>query len=261
MLCDRAAPLLNPLADGELTWLKAWRVRRHLARCPSCAWSFEEIGALRSAMRTSLPYHRASPALAARIGAVLPREVPPAARPSILAFWPRRLPTMGMGMGMGISGALAGVALTLLVQYGLSEQRAETIGRAAIAAHSAAMTSGRAIDIPTSDRHVVKPWLSARVDVSPPTADLAAEGFPLIGGRLDRIDGHKAAVVVYQHRQHVIDLYAWNAGNASDTAPRSETRQGFNTISWRQSGMDLVAVSDVAAGDLADFVAKIAAGG
>ncbi len=257
MLCDRAATLLNPLADGELTWLKAWRVRRHLARCPSCAWQLEEIGALRSAMRTSLPYHRASPALAARIGAVLPGEVPPAVRPAIPAFWPRRLPAMGMG----ISGALAGVALTLFVQSGLSEQRAETIGRAAIAAHSAAMTSGHAIDIPTSDRHVVKPWLSARVDVSPPAADLAAEGFPLIGGRLDRIDGHKAAVVVYQHRQHVIDLYVWNAGNASDTAPRSETRQGFNTISWRQSGMDMVAVSDVAAGDLADFVAKVAAGG
>ena len=257
MLCDRAAPLLNQLADGELTWLRAWRVRRHLARCPSCTWRFEEIGALRSAIRTSLPYHRASPALAARIGAVLPREAPPAHRAAILAFRSWRLPAVGVG----VSGAVAGVALTLLVQSGLSEQRAETIGRAAIAAHSAAMTSGHVIDIPTSDRHVVKPWLSARVDVSPPTADLAADGFPLVGGRLDRIDGHKAAVVVYRHRQHVIDLYAWNAGNAPDTAPRSETRQGFNTISWRQGGMDLVAVSDVAADDLADFVAKVAAGG
>ena len=257
MLCDRVAPLLNRLADGELNRLQVWRIRRHLARCPSCAWRFEEIGALRNAIRTALPYHRASPSLAARIGAILPREAAPSARPFRACAWRPRLPAMGLG----ISGVLTGVALTLLVQSGLSEQRAETIGRAAIAAHTAAMTSGHVIDIPTSDRHVVKPWLSARLDVSPPTADLTADGFPLIGGRLDRIDGHKAAVVVYHRRQHVIDLYAWNAGNAPDAQPRAETRQGFNTISWRQGGLDLVAVSDVAAGELAEFVAKVASGG
>ncbi len=255
MQCDRAAPLLHRLADGQLGRFAAWRLRRHLASCPSCAWRFEEIGALRAAIRTTLPYHRASPALAARIGAALPREAGTAgATPS---RWRPRLPALGLGL----SGALAGVALTLLVQAGMSERRAETIGRAAIAAHTAAMTSGHVIDIPTSDRHVVKPWLSARLDVSPPAADLAAEGFPLIGGRIDRIGGHMAAVVVYKRRQHVIDLYAWNAGDAPDEPPRTETRQGFNTIFWRQGGTDLVAVSDVAAGELAEFVAKIAAGG
>jgi anti-sigma factor RsiW len=91
--------------------------------------------------------------------------------------------------------------------------------------------------------------------------DLAAEGFPLIGGRLDRIGGHKAAVVVYKRREHIIDLYAWNVGNAADTPVRTEKRQGFNTIAWRQGGLELVAVSDVAAEDLAAFVAKVSAGG
>ena len=256
MLCDRAMPLLNRLADGELGPLLAWSVRRHLARCPSCAWRFEEIGALRHAIRATQPYHRASPALAARIGATLPREAPPTVGFAYPGFWRRPLPKMGLG----ISGVLAGVGLTLLVQTGLSEQQTETIGRAAIAAHTAAMISGHVIDIPTSDRHVVKPWLSARLDISPPAADLAAQGFPLIGGRLDRIHGHKAAVVVYRRHEHVIDLYVWNAGNAPDAPPHSETRQGFNTIRWRQDGMDLVAVSDIAASELAEFVAKIAAG-
>jgi anti-sigma factor RsiW len=258
MRCDRAIAMLNQLVDGELGRLAAWRMRRHIARCQSCAWRLEEIGALRSAIRTTLPYHRASPALAARIGAALPREQAPAA-PGIRRW---RLPASGIGLsGIGFSGALAGVALTLLVQAGLSERADRSMGREAIAAHTAAMTAGHLIDIPTSDRHVVKPWLSARLDVSPPVADLTGEGFPLIGGRLDRIAGRKAAVVVYKRREHVIDLYAWNAGNAPDAPPRPEIRQGFNTISWRQGGIDLVAVSDVAAGELAEFVARIATGG
>ncbi len=252
MQCDRAAPLLHRLADGELGRLSAWRVRRHLARCQSCAWRFEEIGALRTAIRTTLPHHRASPAFAARIGAALPREKPLAAAPM---HW--RLPASGFG----ISGALAGVALTLLVQTGVREREEATIGRAAIASHTEAMTAGHRIDIPTSDRHVVKPWLSARLDVSPPVVDLASEGFPLIGGRLDRIGGHQAGVVVYQRRAHVIDLYAWNAGSAPDKAARAETRQGFNTITWRQGGMELVAVSDIPAAELAQFVALASAGG
>ena len=250
MQCNRAAAWLNRLADGELGWLSSWRVRRHLARCQSCAWRFEEIGALRTAIRTTLPYHRASPGFAARIGAMLPRERPPAA--PLVRRW--RLPPVGVG----ISGALAGVALTLLVQVQLSEREEATIGRAAIASHTAAMTGLHLIDIPTSDRHVVKPWLSARLDVSPPVVDL--DGFPLVGGRLDRIGGHKAAVVVYKRREHVIELYAWNAGNAPDSPPRSETRQGFNTISWRQGGMELVAVSDIPAAELAEFVALALAG-
>ncbi len=253
MDCRRAAPMLHRLADGELGRLSAWRLRHHLARCQSCAWRLEEIGALRNAIRTTLPYHRASPALAARIGASLPREAPPA--PRLTRRW--RLPAAGFGIG----GALAGVALTLLVQAGLSERAEETIGRSAIAAHTASITAGHLIDIPTSDQHVVKPWISARLDVSPPVADFAAEGFPLIGGRLDRIDGHKAAVVVYKRREHIIDLYAWNAGNAPDAPPRSETRQGFHTIFWRQGGMDLVAVSDVAPAELAAFAAMVARGG
>jgi anti-sigma factor RsiW len=253
MQCKQAVQMMHRLADGELSRLSTWRVRRHIAGCQNCAWRFEEIGALRNAIRTTLPYHRASPAFAARIGAALPKEPLPAARR--VRHW--RIPAAGFGLG----GALAGVALTLVVQAGLTQRADETIGGKAIAAHTAAMTGGHLIDIPTSDRHVVKPWLSARLDVSPPTVDLAAEGFPLIGGRLDRIGGHPAAVVVYKHREHVIDLYAWNAGNAADTPVRTEKRQGFNTIAWRQGGLDLVAVSDVAAEDLAAFVAQVSAGG
>jgi anti-sigma factor RsiW len=245
--------MLHRLADGELGRLSAWRVRRHIAHCKNCAWRFEEIGALRNAIRTTLPFHRASPAFAARIGSILPKEPLPAARR--VRLW--RVPAASFGLG----GALAGVALTLLVQAGMTHKADETIGREAIAAHTAAMTGGHLIDIPTSDRHVVKPWLSARLDVSPPTVDLAAEGFPLIGGRLDRIAGHPAAVVVYKRREHIIDLYAWNAGNAADAPMHTEKRQGFNTVAWRQGGIDLVAVSDVAAEDLAAFVAKVSAGG
>jgi anti-sigma factor RsiW len=247
MRCDRQSTKLNRLADGELGWLSQWLLRRHVTHCPSCSGQFEEIAALRTALRTTLPFHRAPLALATRIGATVSREDPPAA--------PRRwrLPEAGFGL----SGAIAGVALTLLVQVGLSERSADLAGHAAIEAHTAAMAAGHGIDIPTSDHHVVKPWLSARGDISPPVIDLTDEGFFLVGGRLDRVDGHRAAVVVYRRREHIIDLFASNAGNAPDSAPRSETWHGFNTVVWRQGGIDLVAVSDIAAKDLRTFAGGI----
>ena len=60
----------------------------------------------------------------------------------------------------------------------------------------------------TSDQHTVKPWLSARLDLSPVVKDFAAEGYPLVGGRLDYVDGHRAAAIVYRRDKHVINLFA-----------------------------------------------------
>jgi anti-sigma factor RsiW len=107
----------------------------------------------------------------------------------------------------------------------------------------------------------VKPWLSARLDVSPSVSDFAAEGYPLIGGRMDYIDGHPAAAVVYRRAKHVINLFAWAASDAADAPFRRETRQGFNLISWRHGGIEYVAISDVEADQLAAFTRLVAGAG
>jgi hypothetical protein len=116
-------------------------------------------------------------------------------------------------------------------------------------------------DVLTSDQHTVKPWLSARLDVSPPVLDLGTEGFELIGGRVAYFGGHRRAAVVYRRGPHVINLFAWAAPGASDAKFRRETRQGYNLIFWRQDGIEYAAVSDLEMDQLAKFTGLVAGAG
>lgn len=252
MKCERASRLLHRFADGELGLFSRWRVDRHLARCSACAGQLAALQNLRAGVRAKLPYHRAPPALAARIGAALPREAPPAS-----GAWRWRL---GDGLrlgGAGLAGALAGVALTMLVTASPRGSVTPDIEADLIDSHIRSMMGEHLTDVRTSDQHTVKPWLSARLNVSPPVRDLASEGFPLIGGRLDYIEGHPAAAVVYRRRQHVINLFAWSS-TGPDRPIHTEMRQGFNVVSWRQGDIDFAAVSDIDATELRDFAARIA---
>src|SRR5689334_8499057 len=251
MECERATTLLSALIDSALGPIARLRVHRHVAGCQACAARLEELRAMQAALRTKLTYHRAPPGLAARIGAALPREEPP---PVIAGTGPRRLlrmPAFSVA-GTGLAGALAGVALTVAVMGGQSDQAGDVID-----SHIRSMQAEHLTDVQTSDQHTVKPWLSARLDVSPPVRDLKEDGFPLIGGRLDYIDGHSAAAVVYQRAKHVINLFAWASPGANEPF-RDETRQGFNIVTWRQDGIRYYAVSDVEADQLAQFAKLVA---
>ncbi len=251
MACDRMRPLLARLADGALRQPRRFFVARHAAHCPDCAARLEELSSIRTMLRTKLPAHRAPPGLAARIVASLPRESPPA--PSRIWY---RIPAFGVAGG-GVAGALAGIALTLAVMGGAG--REDPVLTGVIGGHVRALMAEHLMDVATSDRHTVKPWLSARLDVSPPVRDLADSGFPLLGGRLDYVDGHKTAAVVYRRAQHIINLFAWaDAGRDLGFAERG--RQGFNVVSWRTGGIAYHAVSDLNADELAAF-ARLVGGG
>jgi anti-sigma factor RsiW len=248
MECERATVLLSGMIDSALGPIARFRVHRHVTGCNACAARLEELRAMQSAIRTKLPYHRAPPGLAARIGAALPHEEPPrAVRPWF------RMPAFSLA-GTGLVGALAGVALTVLVMGGQSDP---SIG--VIDSHIRSLQADHLTDVLTSDQHTVKPWLSARLDVSPPVLELKDQGFPLVGGRQDYVDGHPTAVVVYRHAKHVINLFAW-ASSGPDEGLRDETRQGFNVITWRHGGIRYYAVSDVEADQLAEFAKLVAQG-
>ena len=251
MECDRATGMLSPLVDSALGLFTRWRVRRHVAGCTDCADKLEELRAMQSAIRTKLTFHRAPPGLAARIGAALPREVAPA--PSRPWF---RMPAFSFG-STGLAGALAGVALTLLLVGG--QPRSDLL-QDVVGSHIRSLQADHLTDVLTSDQHTVKPWLSARLDVSPPVKELKDRGFPLVGGREDYVDGHPAAVVVYRHDKHVINLFTWASPGRSDEAPRDESRQGFNIVTWRRGGITYYAVSDVEADQLAVFAKLVAEG-
>jgi anti-sigma factor RsiW len=154
--------------------------------------------------------------------------------------------------GTGLAGALAGVALTLLVVGG-GRASDNAVMQSVIGDHIRSMMADHLTDVLTSDQHTVKPWLSARLDVSPSVRDLKDAGFPLIGGRLDYVDGHPAAAVVYRHARHVINLFAWASPGQPDTGFHAASRQGFNVVTWRRAGITYYAVSDVEADQLAAF--------
>jgi anti-sigma factor RsiW len=246
-----ALPWLPAYADGEIGPVRSLLLRRHIARCPSCLAELEALQSTRDALRTNLTVHRAPPALAMRIASALPRQAPPpVAR--------RSLPLFGFG-GSALAGGLAGIALTLAVTR-TTPVRTDRLAADAVASHIRSMMADHLTDVPTSDRHTVKPWLSARLDLSPVVKDLVADGYPLVGGRLDYVDGHRAAAIVYHRDKHVINLFALVSDDPGDAPPRQESRDGFNIVRWRQGGVSYVAVSDVEASQLLTFARLVASG-
>jgi len=104
--------------------------------------------------------------------------------------------------------------------------------------------------VASSDAHTVKPWFAGRIDFSPEVKDLAADGFPLLGGRLDFVGGRRVGAVVYKRRLHTINVFMWPSAGPGDAAPRLVARNGYNLLAWSRGGVDYWAVSDLSAGDL-----------
>jgi anti-sigma factor RsiW len=252
MQCDRARPLLPRLVDGAMGPLRRLFVTRHLAHCAGCSAQLEELQSMQTAIRNNLPYHRAPAALAARIGAMLPREDEPAPSRSWL-----RMPAFSFA-GTGLAGALAGVALTLVVAHGGGTAFDDAVLRSVVDSDIRSRMADHLTDVLTSDQHTVKPWLSARLNFSPAVPELKDEGFLLIGGRLDYVDGHLAAAVVYRHAKHVINLFAWASPGKPDTGFHDESRQGFNVVTWSRDGIIYYAVSDLEVDQLAKFATLVA---
>src|SRR5262249_51149829 len=128
-----------------------------------------------------------------------------------------------------------------------------------VTAHLRSLQAEHLTDVPSSDQHTVKPWFTGRLDVAPPVPDLTAQGFRLIGGRLDYVDGKPIAAIIYQRRAHVINLFVAQALGSAPFSGQSKSIQGFNLLRWNEQGLDLVAISDVNADELKEFSEKFQA--
>jgi anti-sigma factor (TIGR02949 family) len=255
MNCAKTEVMLHALIDGELDAGHAHDVEVHVADCAECNEKFDAFRAMRAAMASANLKERAPASLRARIEATLPvpsaRVIPlnKFSRPSRRTFFG------GFAVGSVASAALAASLALAVFRTDLDRSVADDV----VSAHIRSLQAGHLMDVVTSDQHTVKPWFDGRVDVAPPVVDLTAQGFTLLGGRLDYIDGEPVASVVYQRRKHVINLFVAQRLGTEHATMTARTVQGYNVCHWTDQGLDFWAVSDLDPEELGEFVQKISA--
>ena len=240
MDCNETRRLLAAHLDEELDVVNDAAVAAHLETCPACAESALAHTEQHRLLQEKLTRHRAPPEFAAQIRAALPRTEPVAGSRELLA-WVRPL---------AMAASLGGAAL-VGSWWGLRTSRADLLVGEMTATHARVRLTGHVIDVESSDRHTVKPWFAGRVDFAPLVPDLAADGFPLTGGRLDRIGGRTVATLVYARRKHSIDVHMWTG--APEPVAGAVMRDGYAVLGWKSNGLNYTAVTDAAQEELAAF--------
>ncbi|MDH6230376.1 anti-sigma factor RsiW [Mesorhizobium soli] len=245
--------LLHALADGELDAATTLSVERRLAGDPALAAEYARILALRTAIG-GLPRPDVSDAFRARIAALADGEKA-TGRPT-----EHRLGSFdwrAMAASILVTAAVASGAT-----YWATSRIAQSsfVGEIA-SAQQRSLLAASPVDVASSDRHTVKPWLDARIGMSPPTVDLSKDGYVLLGGRVDVIENRPVPALVYQLRKHLITLIAAPRESGSEPVPVAKdlSTGGFSLIHWTEGAFSYWAISDISASELQEFVTRFRA--
>jgi len=250
--CQETQELLHGYIDDELDLRSSLEFEQHVQTCPLCARALEAQQALRSALNDGALYFKAPAQLQTRVQASVRAQARDEvriaardkARPNLMTWrW----------LAVGLSLALLAIVIGSLALMRSSPTTDELLARELVASHVRSLMANHLMDVPSTDAHTVKPWFDGKLDFAPTVTDLAAQGFPLIGGRLDYINNRPVAALVYQRRQHFINLFVWPATDATEHAPEVSVRQGYNLIHWTRAGMSYWAVSDLNLSELQTF--------
>jgi anti-sigma factor RsiW len=236
MNCDEAEILLHGLVDNEVDPERAYRIETHMGDCAGCAAQLRLYRAMRRMMANADLRFPAPPGVRTRINAPLP------ASPS------RRILFKGFAFGSALSTAAAALLMIALIRSNQDQDIVSDV----VSAHLRSLQANHLTDVRTSDRHGVEPWFNDRLGIAPPVPDLTTQGFNLIGGRIDYVLGKPVAAIVYRRKDHLINLFVAQGAQAEHGA-RAETMQGVNVVLWSENGLNLCAVGDLSAEELADF--------
>ena len=245
MACNEALRL-QAYFDGELDASAAAEIERHMEACHECAALLGSLEAIRDGMRQQTLYHRASPELRSRITRAFDRDTGSQRTIGALLaagrqFW--------SGAASGAMATALAAALAFIVFF---HSPSDPLVSDVMNAHLRSLMENHLIDVISTDQHTVKPWFAGHADVSPPTADFPKEDYRLAGGRVDYVDGHRAAVLVYRHGAHTINVFSW-AGDR-ETLPNIVTRNGYHAVFWKSGDLVFCAVSDTGDDDAAPSV-------
>lgn len=239
-----AIELLPAYLDKELGISDAMAVERHLSSCSECQREFAEQSDMSAQLKKDAVYFDAPPLLAQRIIMALPRD---RSHPTHFKSWNFNWLSAGAVMVTLLAVVWSGgLYLTLPSAH-------DRLIEELISSHVRSLQVDHLSDVASSDRHTVKPWFNGKLNFSPPVIDLAAQEFPLVGGRLDYLNDHTVAVLIYRHNQHPINLYVWPSTDGN-VMPQVQDRQGYHLIHWAVAGMSYWAVSDLATNELELFV-------
>jgi anti-sigma factor RsiW len=243
MNCAEIKNFLHAYVDGELDLLRNLEVEQHLKSCAQCAAEIKSIQSLREALRQNDLAYRASNALRKEIRKMVhasdehsPREYP----------WIWKLLAAG-------ATAIAVLAI-LLRPAGISDH--DQLLNEAVAGHVRSLQANHLTDVASSDQHTVKPWFNGKIDFAPDVKDFADQGFPLIGGRLDYLQGRIVAALVYQRNKHFINVFVWPADKSSTES--TETVHGYSIIEHDANGMRYCLVSDLNSTELNELAHLVA---
>jgi len=241
MTCAEAEPLIGASLDGELDSQTALRIDDHFSTCNRCSVLLARLQRLQQEIAAAELDWSANTDL---------RPVRAAIRRRTRENW-WRVPWLWRS-------AVAAVATALIVMIAIPGGSGNSIERQMVDNHLRSMLADHLVDVPSSDQHTVKPWFQGKLNFAPSVPDLTADGFTLIGGRLDVVGGRPAAAIVYRRRQHVVNLWILAADGAPGQLKSSDV-EGFHLLQWGKGGMAYWAVSDLNPVELREFAMLIRA--
>ena len=239
--------LLHAYVDGELDLANTRETERHFQSCADCRGTERAIRELRSALTSDAPAYRAPAHLRRNVRAALRREAKSTRQ------------TLSPWLVFATGAAFAAVLVGAVLFQTMPGVRGNTIVDQVVASHVRSLLAAHLVDVVSSDQHTVKPWFDGKIDFAPEVRDLSANGFPLLGGRLDYLDGKTVVALVYQRNKHPINLFITPAPTSRNTSPKVMTRRGYNVFSWTNNGMKYWAVSDLNQAELSEFTELVRA--
>ncbi len=246
--------ILGAYGDGELDAVRKAEVETHLQQCSACSKIVAQDRAVAEAVALGARRFEAPAELQEQVMANLRAE---GTERRVLDFPQKHKLTVWAIAAVLLMGSfVAGVMISRRAAGGdniLAEQIVASHVRSLMATHLA--------DVASSDHHTVKPWFDGKLRFSPPVVDLAAEGFPLVGGRLDYFDQHSVAALVYRRDKHIINLFVWPTNETHESPPKGNTSSidGYHLVRWAAADMSFCAVSDVELGELQQFATLVRA--